>query len=202
MISFLPWSLVSFQVNKIKQSVFFSSVSTSFLLLAELQHQHYFVTGSSMCASLPFDMEHQERFHRTARHTSVWTAFKGRPLSYACCFAYMTVTLPDIHAMYTHMSYMHMHTGHVWLQSEPEKWEDTSMVSVRISNIHADVLHHENENELPEAVSYDWDVLHKLALCMCRTPNYCSQWRLSASFKKGSRAQILCLGPNSSQSCG
>ena len=68
-------NLVSFQVNKIKQSVFSSSTfSTSILLLACLPPQHYFVTGNSMCASLPFDMEHQERFHCTVllfRHTSV-----------------------------------------------------------------------------------------------------------------------------------
>lgn len=61
-----------------------------FLRLPRLPQQPYFVTGNSLCASRPFDMKHQERFHRAAKQTSVWTAFKGMA---ACCFAYMTVTL-------------------------------------------------------------------------------------------------------------
>lgn len=94
--SLLPWNLVSFQVHQLKESVLFFRL----LLLACLPRQRDYVTGNSMCPSLPFDIEHQERFHHT---TKIWTAFKGRPLSCACCFAYMTVTHSDTHAIYTHM---------------------------------------------------------------------------------------------------
>lgn len=82
-----------FQVNWAKQSV-----SLYFLLLALLPHQQYFVTGNSMCASLSFDMEHHERFHSIQKYGLLSPAF---------CFVYMSVTLPDIFVIYTHMLYTH-----------------------------------------------------------------------------------------------
>lgn len=54
---------------------------------------------NSMCASPPFDMEHSERFHCTAKQKGIWTAFKGSPSSDAHCLAYMTTVHSDVHAM-------------------------------------------------------------------------------------------------------
>lgn len=49
-----------------------------------------------------FDLTHQEQFHCNAKHTSVWSSFKGGPVSDAGCFAYIAVMHSDLCIPQTH----------------------------------------------------------------------------------------------------
>lgn len=56
-----------------------------------LSCQQKFVSANSMCASPPFDMEHQEYFHWAAKHASI-----QRKATLKCWQPYITVVPLDV----------------------------------------------------------------------------------------------------------
>lgn len=197
--------LLSKQKKRNKTAFFFSS---SRLLLACLPCQHYYVTGNSVCPSLPFDTEHQEWFHYTAK---IWTEFKGRPLSHARCFAYITVTYSDTHDICTHTRaeiYAQIHIDkHIttamcdYKGTENQAKTDISMLSLSISiYMRMYILRMELQSR---KVLLMMEVSGTNLHFACVIPPITAlDDNSQASFEKSSRAWTLCLGPNPSPGCG